>query len=87
MKKPKLKTKTLKLKSCYECPHLKNDRTPGSGYALDFFCTASPIPGPKSCDWREPRTYNPHGFRIVDNYIEWDRDKREEGDFPEWCPL
>lgn len=83
----RVKTKTLKIKNCHECPHLDSDRTPGAGYAVDYFCRASPIPGEKSWDWRKTETYNPHGFKIVDAYIEWDSEKSKDGDFPKWCPL
>ena len=76
----------LKIKSCYECPHCDKAHTPGSGYATDYFCKASPIPGPLVWDWRKD-DYNPHGFKIHSSYIEWDSEKRKNGDFPKWCPL
>jgi len=39
---PKIKIKiTLDLQSCAGCPLVDIKRTPGTGYALDYFCTAS----------------------------------------------
>ncbi len=84
--KTQSKTKTLKLKNCHECPHATPTRTPGAGYAVDYFCKLSPIKGPLSFAWQS-KGYNPHGFRVFDSCIEWDSEKRKDGDFPEWCPL
>jgi hypothetical protein len=77
----------LKIKNCKECPHLDSGRTPGSGYAVDYYCKAAPIDKPKSDDWRDGDVYNPHGFKIVDGYVEWDSERSKDGEFPKWCPL
>lgn len=85
-KKTKYPFRILKLKNCHECPHIDSDRTPGSGYAMDYFCKLQPIPGERNWDWRSDK-YNPHGYEIINGYVEWDSEKRKDGDFPEKCPL
>jgi hypothetical protein len=35
----KLKVKLFEVNGCHSCPHVKDARTPGAGYALDFHCS------------------------------------------------
>jgi len=63
------------VKNCHECPACDSGLTKGFGYAMDYFCKLSPE---KDNKW---------GFKLVDSYIEWDSEKRKNGNFPKWCPL
>lgn len=35
----KLKVKLFEVNGCHSCPHIKDARTLGAGYALDFHCS------------------------------------------------
>jgi hypothetical protein len=36
-----VKTKTLNITTCKQCPHFSTGRTEGAGFAIDYFCHAS----------------------------------------------
>lgn len=66
-------TRLFVVTGCHTCPNLVSERTPGAGYALDYFCKASRDKQGK--------------LRGVDGYVEWESEKRKPGDFPNFCPL
>jgi hypothetical protein len=54
------------------CPYADSERTPGAGYAMDYFCTLM------------PDSKAEHGFKKTSGYVEWDR---EINPIPLWCPI
>lgn len=53
----------LTINSCVECPKVKSARTPGAGYAIDYFCSLV------KDEQGEPKE--------VMGYIEWPSEHRE----------
>lgn len=54
------------------CPYAESDRTPNSGYAVDWYCKLMP----------DPQEF--HGYKITSGYVEWDN---EINPVPNWCPF
>lgn len=65
------------LDSCFSCPNVFKERTPGAGYAVDYLCRAAPLKVP---DDRHRK------FKVVAGYIEWPSELRSHT-IPKWCPL
>lgn len=38
---PRKATRLFVVTGCMKCPNIKHERTPGAGYALDYFCEAT----------------------------------------------
>ena len=59
-------------KDSISCPYSGSARTPGSGYAEDYFCKLVPDKD------------SPHGCKTTSGYVEWDS---EINPIPIWCPI
>ena len=70
-----LKSVTLKIECCTECPHCKTGRTFGAGCADDFFCK------------KKKDSTADHGYKVIVGYVEWPSEMPKKGQIPTWCPL
>lgn len=62
------------VEGCHSCPNCVTNSTKPFGYALDYRCKVGPLD-------------KNNRFPLIAGYVEWESEKRKDGDFPEWCPL
>lgn len=85
------KTKTLKIKSCLDCPHHGTEHDPSSGDSFDWHDEAlvcykakgkHVVTGGDGYQWSKPAR------RIVGYSRNPESEyKRDGAEIPEWCPL